>query len=147
MALATGCTLVATSGTAADSGQVQVEELLSEATHASSDGDFETSWTSHRRAWEIAAGSPEAGDAMLAYCERHDCPNIHKTGWLLANPDSDLALLADTCRGRDNDACRRWFNGLHRLRAHLGPDRRAPRQRPQEVPMRFPHVEAGHLAP
>jgi hypothetical protein len=147
MTLATGCTLVATLGTAADSGQIQVEALLSEAARANSNGDFATAWTSHRRAWKIAAGSPSAGDVMLAYCERHDCPKIHKTGWLLGKPDSDLAFLADTCRGRDSDACRRWFNGLHRLRAHLGPDGRAPRQRPQEVPMRFPHVEAGHLAP
>ena len=139
--------LAAAFGTAADSGPREVRQLLAEAVQASSMGDFETAWTSHRGAWEIAAESRDAGDAMLAYCERRDCPSIRTTGWLLGKPDSDLAFLTETCRGRDSNACQRWFNGLHRLRAHLGPHWRAPRQRPQKVPMRFHHVEAGHLAP
>ena len=72
--------LAAALGTAADPGPQEVRRLLVEAATASSMGDFEIAWASHRRPWEIAAGSPDAGDAMLAYCERHDCPNISKTG-------------------------------------------------------------------
>lgn len=150
MALATGCTLVATSGTAADSGQAQVEELLSEAIHASSDGDFETSWTSHRRAWQLAFASPEASDAMRTYCERHDCPEIRKTAWLLGKSSSELAFLADLadyCRDTESDSCESWFVRLHRLRAHLGSERRTPGQPSQDVEIRFPGLESRDLRP
>ncbi len=108
LALATGCALVAAFGSpAADPRSAEVEELLSEAARASSDGDFETAWASHRRAWTIAVASREAGAAMLAYCERHDCPKIRKTGWLLGKPDSDLRVISEACRGRESEACRR----------------------------------------
>ena len=109
--------------TAASSASQDIEELIVEALRVSSDGDFETAWANHLRAWKTAATFPDAGDAMLAYCERHNCPNIRKTGWLLGKPDSELAFLAESCRGSESNACQRWFNGLHRLRAHLGPDR------------------------
>ena len=126
-----------------------MEKLLAEAVRASSDGDFETAWTSHRRAWQIAVASREAGDAMQGFCERHDCPRIRKTAWLLGKPSSELGFLARDCRGRESesDACGRWFDGLHRVRAHLGPDRRAPGHPPHELGMRFIHLKSGDLRP
>ena len=147
--IVSGCVLVAAFGAAADPGAGEVEKLLAEAVRASSDGDFETAWTSHRRAWQIAVASREAGDAMQGFCERHDCPRIRKTAWLLGKPSSELGFLARDCRGRESesDACGRWFDGLHRVRAHLGPDRRAPGHPPQEWEMRFFHLASGDLRP
>ncbi|MDE0443335.1 MAG: hypothetical protein OXL38_14600, partial [Gammaproteobacteria bacterium] len=98
LALGTACTLATAFGGAADSRSAEVEKLLSEAVRASSNGDFETSWTSHRRAWQLSFASREAGDAMRAYCERHACPKIRNTAWLLGKPRSELAailILAD----------------------------------------------------
>lgn len=125
----------------------EVVGLLSEAAHASSDGDFETAWTSHRRAWRLAVASPTASAAMRSHCERHSCPELRKTTWLLGKPISELAFLAEHCRDRQNDACETWLNGLHRLRAQVGPERRTPGHPPQDVEMRFPGLESGDLRP
>ncbi|MCY3840181.1 MAG: retropepsin-like aspartic protease [Gammaproteobacteria bacterium] len=144
-----GCTLATALGAAADSRSAEIEKLLSEAVRASSNGDFETSWISHRRAWQLSFASPEAGDAMRSYCQRHDCPKIRNTAWLLGKPSAELAFLvelADYCRDGESDSCDAWFTRMHRLRAHLGPNRRAQQQRSHEVPLRFLHIEANHLA-
>ena len=124
-----------------------MEKLLSEAVRAGSAGDFETSWTSHRRAWRLAVAAPDAGEAMRAFCERHDCPRIWKTAWLIGKPSSELAFLTEHCRGTASEACETWFDVLHRLRAQMGSERRTPRRPPQEVAMRFPHLESGDLRP
>ena len=124
--------------------------LVASPVRASSDGDFETSWTSHRRAWQLAFASPEAGDAMRSYCERHDCPEIRKTAWLLGKSSSELAFLADLadyCRDTESDSCESWFARMHRLRAHLGSERRTPGQVPQDVEIRFPGLKSGDLRP
>lgn len=142
LALATGCALVTAFGAAADSRSAEVEKLLSEAVRASSDGDFETAWTSHRRAWELAFASPEAGDAMRSYCERHDCPRIRKTAWLLGKPDFELSFLADYCPHGESDSCEAWFARVHRFRAQAGPEQRSPRQPAQEVAILFPGMES-----
>ncbi|MDE0443770.1 MAG: retropepsin-like aspartic protease, partial [Gammaproteobacteria bacterium] len=63
---------------------------------------------------------------------------------------AELAFLTDLaayCRPGEGDSCDAWFTRMHRLGAHLGPDVRTRRQRPQIVPMRFPHLEAGNLTP
>ena len=145
--LVTGCTLAAVFGTAADSEPAAVEKLLSDAVRASSVGDFQTAWTSHRRAWGLAVASREAGDAMRSYCERHDCPGIHKTTWLLGKPSSELAFLAEHCRHTESDSCKTWFAGLHRFRAQVGSERRTPEQPAQDVAMRFPGLESGDIRP
>ncbi|MDE0038169.1 MAG: pepsin/retropepsin-like aspartic protease family protein [Gammaproteobacteria bacterium] len=149
LTLATGFALATAFGTEAEPRSAEVEELLSEAVRASSDGDFETAWTSHRRAWQLAFASPEAGEAMESYCERHDCPKIRNTAWLLGKPSTELAFLtdaADYCRHGEGESCDAWFARMRRLRAHLGPNRRAQQQRSHEVPLRFLHIEANHLA-
>ncbi|MCY3840179.1 MAG: hypothetical protein OXH09_16275 [Gammaproteobacteria bacterium] len=146
LTFAMGCVLGGAFGSAADPRSAEVEELLSEAVRASSNGDFQTSWTSHRRAWQLAFASAEAGDAMRSYCERHDCPEIRKTAWLLGKPIAELAFLtelADYCRDGESDSCDGWFARMHRLRAHLGTERRSSGQSPQDVAIRFPRMESG----
>ena len=138
---------VVTVALGSDSEAEDVEQLLAEATRASGEGDFGTAWKSHRRAWQIAVSSSSAGRAMREFCESHDCPRIRKTAWLVGEPNSELASLTVECRQNESNTCRKWNDGLHRLRVHLGSDRRKRVHSPHELEMWFFHGGSGDRRP
>ena len=142
-----GCLLTVGFAASAESAEGEVGKLMAEAVRAIGEGDFGSAWKSHRRALQLAVDSPKAGRAMDEFCGSHDCPRIRSTAWLVGEPSSELGSLTAECRGSESGTCRKWINGLDRLRAQLGSEQRAPVDSPHDVELWFLHLESGDLRP